>query len=139
VPDGPFNQFFFAPEGVVFTEGSFVSLVQGQNALSDPVAGTVRHDFASVSAQIAPAFQGTATYTLTAYRRGEQLARTSLTVTEDTGDPANRGFGYFTISIGRLRGKADSFSLSNVFVRSSFPPPTTTDLPFGVATIMFSH
>lgn len=146
VSQGPFDQSFFKKEGVVFTEGSFVGFVQGHNALIGPVgpshpagdrvAGDVRGGFATLSAEVAPDFQGTATYTLAAFRKGQQIQATSITVTQDTGDPTTGPPGYFAISIGPLSEKADSFSLSNVFVRSS--SPDVTEIGFGVSTITFS-
>ncbi len=137
VSQGPFNQSFFKTDGIVFTQGTFVGFVQGANALIGPVAGDVRGGFTSLSAQVAPAFQGTATYTLAAFKNGKQIAATSMTVTQDTGDPTTGPPGYFTISIGQLPKKADSFSLSNVFVRSSFPD--VTHIEFGVSSITFSR
>lgn len=137
VSQGPFDQSFFKAEGIVFTEGTFVGFVQGHNALIGPVAGDMRGGFTSLSAQVAPAEQGTATYTLAAFKKGKQIAATSMTVTQDTGDPATGPPGYFTISIGPLPNQADSFSLSNVFVRSSFP--NNTRIEFGVSSITFSH
>ena len=137
VSQGPFDQSFFKKEGVVFTEGSFVGFVQSHNALIGPVAGDVRGGFARLSAEVAPDHQGTATYTLAAFDKGKQIQATSITVTQDTGDPTTGPPGYFAISIGPLSKKADSFSLSNVFVRSSFPD--VTEIGFGVSSITFSN
>jgi hypothetical protein len=137
VSQGPFDQSFFTRDGIVFTEGTFVGFVQGDNALVGPVAGTVKGGFSSLSARVAPAMQGTATYTLTAFKQGNQIAATSITVTQDEGDPTTGSFGYFTINIGPLPKKADSFSLSNLFVRSSFPGVTLIE--FGVSSITFSR
>ena len=137
VSQGPFDQSFFTRDGIVFTEGTFVGFVQGDNALIGPVAGTVKGGFSSLSARVAPAMQGTATYTLRAFKQGNQIAATSITVTQDEGDSTTGSFGYFTINIGPLPKKADSFSLSNVFVRSSFPGVTLIE--FGVSSITFSR
>jgi hypothetical protein len=136
VGQGPFDQSFFKHEGIVFTEGNFVGFVQGRNALIGPIAGNVRGGFTSLSAQVAPANQGTATYTLAAFKKGKQIASTSMTVTQDEGDPDTGLFGYFTISVDTLSAKADSFSLSNVFVRSSFG---TNQIEFGVSSITSSR
>ena len=134
---GPFDQSFFKKQGVVFTDGTFVGFVQSDEALIGPIAGKVRGGFTTLSLSVAPAFQGTATYTLIAFRKGKEIARTSVTVTQDLGDPSTSPAGYFTISIGPLPKKADSFSLSNKFVRSSFP--NNTLIEFGVSSITFSR
>jgi hypothetical protein len=138
---GPFDQRFFAHEGIIFTEGTFVSFIQGDEALASGdgqrIAGDVRGGFASVSAEVAPANQGTATYTLAAYKKGNLLGSTSITVTQDEGDPTTGPPGYFTISLGPLPKAATSFSLSNVFVRSSFPE--TIRIEVGVASMTFSR
>jgi len=137
VSQGPFDQSFFKADRIVFTEGTAVGFVQFHNALIGPVAGKVRGGFTSLSAQVAPTLQGTATYTLAAFKHGKQIAATSMTVTQDTGDPTTGPPGYFTIRVDRLPKKADSFSLSNVFVRSSFP--NVTEIGFGVSSITFSR
>jgi hypothetical protein len=139
-PDAPFDQSSFNDDGIVFTGGSFVGFFQGDNALTTdpvgPIAGKVRGGFRSVSMQVSPGFQGTATYTLTAFKHGEEVATTSLTVTQIQGDPTSDPLGYFTININSLPKKADSFSLSNVFVSS--PNPDATTMPFGVSSITVS-
>jgi len=57
--DGPFDQHFFAADGLVFTKGSFVGFVQGDDALifeSGGLAGAFAPGgLASLSVQIAPA------------------------------------------------------------------------------------
>ena len=132
VSQGPFDQSFFKKEGVVFTEGSFVGFVQSHNALIGPVAGDVRGGFARLSAEVAPDHQGTATYTLAAFDKGKQI-QDSITVTQDTGDPTTGPPGYFAISIGPL-SQAGALSLTNVFVRSSFPD--VTEIGFGVRGLL---
>ena len=52
-----------------------------------------------------------------------RAATKSVTRTEDTGDPADQGFGYFTIDLGLLAGPAHTFILTNGFIRSSFGTP----------------
>jgi hypothetical protein len=136
VNQGPFDQSFFKDDGAIFTEGDFVSGVQGNNSLMGPVAARVRGGFKSASAQVAPANQGTATYKLTAYKQGHEIATTAIAVTQDSGDPATDPFGYFTINIGPLPKKADSFSLSNVFSRSSFT--NVSRVEFGVNSVILS-
>jgi hypothetical protein len=70
--------------------------------------------------EVAPEFGGTGEYTLTAFDSGGQVVATkSVTRTEDPGDPADQGFGYFTIDLGPLPGPARSFILTNRFIRSS--------------------
>jgi peptidoglycan/xylan/chitin deacetylase (PgdA/CDA1 family) len=136
VSQGPFDQSFFQAAGVTFTQGNYVGFVQGHNALIGPVAGQVSEGFKSLSAQVVPGYQGTATYTLAAFQQGKQIAATSITVTQDVGDPTTGPAGYVTITIGRLPTSADSFSLGDVLVRSSFSSVTTMD--FGVSSITFS-
>lgn len=133
---GPFDQAFFEPDGAVFTEGSFVGYIQGDEALVGPVAGEVKPKISSLSARISPAIQGTAVYTLTALSSsGNVVESGSVTVTQDEGDPAHSGWGYFTIDLGALPRKARSFTLTNTFVRSSFSH--ITSIPFGVSSITF--
>ena len=137
VSQGPFDQSLFARDGIVFTEGAFVGFFQGDNALAGPAAGKVKGGFTSLSAQVAPAMQGTATYTLTAYKHGKEITATTITVTQDEGDPTTGPPGYFTVSIGPLPKKADTFSLSNEFVRSSFPEHYRIE--YGVSSVTFSR
>jgi hypothetical protein len=133
---GLFDQSFFEPDGLVFTEGSFVGYIQGDEALVGPVAGAFKPKTLSLSARVAPATQGTAVYTLTALSSsGAVVESASVTVSQDEGDPAHGGWGYFTIDLGTLPAKARSFTLTNAFVRSSFPHITT--IPFGVASVSF--
>jgi hypothetical protein len=68
VQQGPFDQSSFAKDGITFSRGTFVGWVQGHNALVGPVAGAVKGGFTSMSARVAPSYQGTAEYTLTALR-----------------------------------------------------------------------
>jgi hypothetical protein len=134
---GPFTQSYFRHDGIVFTEGNFTSLVQWRNALLGPVAAKLRGCFTSLSVQVAPDLQGTANYTLAAFKQGSQIASTSMTVTQDEADPSTGPFGYFTISINTFPEDADSFSLSDTFVGSSFPG--NTQIGFGVSSITFSR
>ncbi len=66
------DPFLFKHEGIVFTQGSFVGYVQGDDALIGPIAANVRGGFTNLSAQVAPASLGIATYTLAAYKHGGQ-------------------------------------------------------------------
>ena len=63
------------------------------------------------------------------------IESTSVTITQDTGDPDTGPFGYTTIDLGSLPKKAAAFTLTNTFVRSSYPQITT--IPFGVSSISF--
>jgi hypothetical protein len=144
---GVFDQEFFKSQGIIFTEGDFVGFIQGDEALglvegaSHP--GTLRISglFApgavtSISAQIAPGFQGTAVYRLAALDvLSNIIASRSVLVTQDEGDPENSGFGYFTIALSELPGPV-GFFVDNTFVRSSFPVNRTTD--GGVSSITFN-
>jgi hypothetical protein len=122
---------------------SIVHIVQGDDALlGEPRFGPIKANFtkpiSDLSLQVAPALQGTATYVLKAFAQsGKLVATASVTVTQDFGDPANTGFGYFTISLRNLRRPAKSFTLENVFVRSSFP--LNTEIPYGVSSISYTR
>lgn len=117
-------------------------IIQGDDALLGetrfgPVKATFTRPISSLSLRVAPALQGTATYVLSAFAgSGKLLATTSVTVTQDFGDPANTGFGYFMVSLTNLPKPAKSFTLDNVFVRSSF---SNTDIPYGVSSISYTH
>jgi hypothetical protein len=128
---GAFNRSFF--KGVKFTEGSFVGYIQGDQALVGGLAGKTKKRFSTISANVSPAGQGTAVYTLAAYKDKRLVGSSSVTVTQDVGDPANGPFGYETITLGNLAKKADAFRLDNTFVRSSFPDITVIE--FGTSSI----
>lgn len=142
---------FYRSDGLLFPEeqcGSAcadwrIGFVQGDEALVQPrplgpIEGTFTRPVSGLSFSVAPAFQGTATYFLKVYgASGRLLADTSVTVTEDYGDPENMGFGYFTIGVSELAEPAKSFVLDNVFVRSSFP--TNPVIPYAVSSISFTH
>ena len=116
----------------------FVQFIQGDAALVGPVTATFARPISELSVRVAPALQGTALYVLTAFAgSGALLATTSVTVTQDEGDPANSGVGYFTMMLTNLPGPAWSFALDNVFVRSSFPQNAA--IPFGVSSITYTH
>jgi hypothetical protein len=135
--EGPFQSDFFKNQGVVFTEGDFVGFVQGDEALVGPVAGSFHPAVCSLSLRVAPSLQGTAAYTLTAYApSGAVVGSTTVTVTQDSGDPASGPEGYFTIELTNLSGRAKSFTLENRFIRSSFPQNTL--MPFGVSSITYT-
>lgn len=118
-------------------------IVQGDDALwgetrFGPIKATFTRPVSSLSLRVAPSLQGTATYVLSAFAAsGKLLATTSVTVTQDFGDPANTGFGYFTVSLTNLPKPAKSFTLNQVFVRSSFP--LNTDITYGVSSISYTH
>jgi hypothetical protein len=134
---GEFELGSYKKEGVVFTEGESVGFIQGDEALVGPIAGRFMPPAAGLSARVAPALQGTAEYTLTAYDGASRvIALRSVVVTEDTGDPATVFFGYFTLELDILSDEAKSFSVTNRFIRSSFPE--NTSIPFGVSSIAYS-
>ena len=135
--EGQFNRSYFKKDAT-FTEGSWVGYIQGDQALVGPASGTAEKKFTSISASVAPATQGTATYTLTAYKaNGKPIASSSATITQDTGDPQTGPWGYTTISLGGLPKKAKSFRLSNSFARSSHSH--ITQIEFGVSSITLSR
>jgi hypothetical protein len=131
---GPFDHSYFS--AVSFTEGTWVGYIQGDEALIDGVAGSAKKKFTSISANFAPAAQGTAIYTLTAYKGKTPVGSNAMTVTQDSGDPETGPFGYETIALEGLPKKADSFRLDNSFVRSSFSHVTLIE--FGTASITYS-
>jgi hypothetical protein len=134
--EGPFDQSYF--NEVEFTEGSWVGYIQGDQALVGPASGKANWKFTSISARVAPTTQGTATYTLTAYNgNGHKIADSSVTVTQDTGDPQTGPWGYATIELGPLPKKAQSFRLTNAFVRSSYSH--ITQIEFGISSITVSR
>ncbi len=150
--EGLFDPNFFRLDGIVFPSqqcGSVgcvplvVSFVQGDDALlGDPSFGFVTAKFtrpvSNLSLSFAPDRQGTATYVLKAYSgSGKVIASSSITVTEDFGDPANEGFGYHVVSLTNLSTPAVSFTLDSIFVRSSFP--SNTEIGYGVSSISYSH
>jgi hypothetical protein len=147
-----FEPDFYRSEGIRFSPqqcGSAgcrawsVDLIQGDAALlGEPAFGPMRATFtrpiSDLSLRVAPALQGTVTYVLKVFTAsGRLLATTSLTVTQDFGDPANSGFGYVTISLPSLPRPGKSFTLHSVFVRSSFP--LNTEIPYGVSSISYTH
>jgi len=147
-----FQPDFYRSDGIVFPAercGSagcdtwFVGFTQGDVALDGepsrgPVQATFTRPISDVSLRVAPRAQGTATYTLSVFAAsGELLATTAVTVTQDFGDPANSGFGYFTISLTNLPSPAKRFTLENVFVRSSFP--SNPEIAYGVSSISYTH
>jgi hypothetical protein len=149
---GDFDPLFYRSDGIVFppqacgSAGCFswsISLIQGDNALfgnplTGPITATFTRPVSELSFSIAPFVQGTAVYTLTAFSAsGEEVASQSLTVTQDTGDPNTGPFGYFTISLEGLAKPVKSFTLDQVFVRSSFGGSGPID--FGVSSISFTH
>ncbi len=134
---GPIQPDFFQGQGLVFTDGDFVGFVQGDQALIGPVAGTFHPSVCSLSVRVAPAFQGTAAYTLMAYSSsGEVVGSTSVIVTQDSGDPESGLFGYFSIELTNLSQRAQTFTLENQFIRSSFPQ--NTQISFGVSSITYT-
>ena len=147
-----FESDFYRLDGIVFPPeacGSagctpwFVGFVQGDAALAGeprfgPVKATFTRPISALSLLVAPSLQGTARYVLSVFAvSGKLLATTSVTVTQDFGDPANSGFGYFAISLPNLPGPAKSLLLENVFVRSSFPQ--NVEIPYGVSSISYTH
>ena len=56
-----------------------------------------------------------------------------MIVTQDIGEQGSGSFGYFVIELAGLSQKAQTFTLENQFIRSSFPQ--TTLISFGVSSI----
>jgi hypothetical protein len=142
-----FPKDFYEQQGIVFTEAFNVGLVQGDSALAGAptVAGVFTAPIIQLSLEAAPGFQGTAEYTLTAFdRAGQVVASRAVVVTEDEGDPAHQGFGYFTVDLGTLPRPATSFTFRSRFIRSSFGTPDCGGEPvencfsYGVRSIRFA-
>lgn len=148
---GDFDPLSYRSDGIVFPPQRcgnagcapwFVGFIQGDNALvGNPLLGGITAMFtrpvSELSLQVAPAAQGTATYTLTAFgASGKELASQSLTVTQDIGDPTTGPPGYFTIGVGGFAVPATSFALTSVFVRSSFG---INLIEYGASSIHYTH
>lgn len=134
---GTFQPDFFKNQGLIFTQGSFVGFVQGDEALIGPIAGIFRPSVCSLSVRVAPALQGTAAYTLTAFApSGEIVSQATVTVTQDSGDPENGSFGYFSLELENLTPRANHFTLENRFIRSSFPH--NTQIPFAISSLTYT-
>jgi hypothetical protein len=135
--EGVFQTDFFRKQGLIFTQGDFVGFVQGDEALVGPIAGSFHPSVCSLSLRVAPALQGTAAYTLTAFSpSGEIVSQVTVTVTQDSGDPENGPFGYFTIELANLTPRANYFTLENRFIRSSFPQ--NTQIPFAISSLTYT-
>jgi hypothetical protein len=144
---------FYRAQGIVFNEEYFVGFIQGDEALvsgstangdAAQIGATFTAPVTALSVEVAPAFGGTAEYTLTAFDSGgHAVATKSVTRTEDPGDPADQGFGYFPIDLGPLSDSARSFTLTNRFIRSSTGTPICEGgglacFSFGVSTITYT-
>jgi hypothetical protein len=135
--EGPFQLNVFKKQGLVFAQGDFIGFIQGDQALVGAVAGAFHPSVCSLSLSVAPALQGTAAYTLSAYAAsGKVVGSTTVIVTQDSGDPENGAPGYFSMELSNLSQRAQTFTLENQFIRSSFPQ--TTQIPFGVSSITYT-
>lgn len=107
--EGPFQADFYKKDGVTFTAGSFVGFVQGDEAIIGDIAGTFTPPVSSLSVRVAPGFQGTFPFTLTALDASSTvIASESVTVTEDGSG------GYVTIDLGVLPAQATYFTLTGI-------------------------
>ena len=145
---------FYRRDGIAFPDqfcgsagcdGLFIGFIQGDAALvgdprRGPVSATFTRPISELSLLVAPSFQGTATYTLNVFSASGALVGTSsLTVTQDEGDPANTGFGYFEIAVSNPEKRVKSFTLTSVFVRSASPFPHVGVIPYGVSSITYTY
>ena len=145
---------FYRRDGIAFPDqfcgsagcgGLFIGFVQGDAALTGdprrgPVTATFNRPISELSLVVAPAFQGTATYTLNVFSASGALVGTSsVTVTQDQGDPANTGFGYFEIGVSNPDKRVKSFTLNSVVVRASSPFPHVGFIPYGVSSITYTY
>jgi hypothetical protein len=134
LPEGEFDPDYFESDGIVFPSercgsegcaGWYIVLGGGVNALLGQagfggVHATFTDPIYKIAVHLAPREQGTATYILNALSAsGDTIATASVTVTQDTGDPENTGFGYFDLALPNLPEPAYAFELDNVFVRST--------------------
>lgn len=114
------------------------AIVVGEDVVDAPLKATFTRPISDLSLRAGLGFQGTVTLILSAFDASDHLlATTSVTVTQDEGDPANMGFDDVTVSLANLSKPAKSFSLVNVFVRSSFPQ--FTHIPVDVSSISYTH
>jgi hypothetical protein len=135
--DQPFDETFFADQGLIFTLPLGLGFIQGDDATEGPVAGRFTRPVTALSAMVAPANQGTADYTLAAFdARSNLIGSTTVRITQDEGDPENMGMGYRSITLDTLAEPAHAFSLTNEFVRSSFPQ--FTFVAFGASSFQFT-
>ena len=145
---------FYRRDGIAFPDqfcgsagcdGLFIGFIQGDAALvgdprRGPVSATLTRPISELSLLVAPSFQGTATYTLNVFSAsGALVGTTSVTVTQDEGDPANTGFGYFEIAVSNPEKRVKSFTLTSVFVRSASPFPHVGVIPYGVSSITYTY
>jgi hypothetical protein len=138
---GDFDQSFFAASGIVFTQGTLVGFVQGDEALvgsnQHPIAGNFLTPVTSLSVTVALSLQTVTDFTLTAYDADPvPISTTTFRLNQDTGSPGFMGFGYFTISLDSIPEPAFSFRLTNQFVSSSFGH---TNSPYGASTFTFTQ
>ncbi len=141
---------FFRSLGLTFPEEQCapdcaawrIEMIQGDDALPQPpgrrpIVGRFTRPVSAVSLRIAPSLQGTAVYILRAFAAsGRLVAERSLAVTQDTGDAGHTGFGYFTIDVSGLPQPVKSFSIDNVFLRSTFGGTFVT---YGVGSVSFTQ
>ena len=139
---GIFYQEYFRPKGVVFTDGDFVGYVQGDDALVFDQSNGITGLFApaavtSISVDIAPWLQGTWAYRLAALNVLSNIIDSkTILVTQDTGDPENTGFGYFSIELTGLPGAA-GFLVDSTFIRTSYGTTSANNIA-ALSSISFS-
>jgi len=146
-----FDPLFYQDDRIVFPPQQcgpvgcgnwFVGFIQGDAALVGgpllaPIEAMFTKPIFGLSLRVAPGAQGTAEYTLTAFNSGGHVvARKSVTITQDMGDPLTDPFGYFSIDLGRFRQPATSFTLGSKDIRSSFGLTGRT-IEYGVSSITF--
>lgn len=121
---GTFDQEYFKPQGVIFTDGGFIGYVQGDDALIFDQSNGITGLFApaavtSISVDIAPWLQGTWAYRLAALDVLSNIIDSeTILVTQDSGDPENSGSGYFSIELAGLPG-AVGFLVDSTYIRDS--------------------
>ena len=134
---GPFNQNFFASSGIVFTQGTFVGFVQGDDALvGPPIAGSFLTPVTSLAVNVALGFQAVDDFSLTVYDASSApISTTTFILDQDTGNPNFMGWGYFTISLPNIPQPAYSFTLSDQFVSG----PINGSTEFGDSSLVFTQ
>ena len=149
VPTAPVTLDFSAPGQGVFDQSFFVGARRGvhvgrvrgvragrRRARPGTGRGRFARPVSALSVSLAPAYAGTAEYTLDALNSsGKRVGRARTTVVQDAGDPATGPFGYFTMQLGSLRG-ATAFRLSTRLISSSSPNITLMEL--GLASLTFT-
>jgi hypothetical protein len=145
----PQNSFldpgYYTPSGLTLGQSHFVtSLLQGSPALvanrteveTLPITGTFSLGALDLGLEIAPFFQGAASYRLVAFDSDSlSVGDRTIRIVQDERDPLSSIFGYVPLTLGPFNRPATSFRLTSVF-ESGFGQLPVID--YGVRTISFT-